>query len=161
VKLTVVYPTNGGRVENLAVVVSGTTDAATLTVNGLQTSINPNGAFEGRFAMPAGQQTFTIVAKNAAGASVTETRTVTVAYTTAVILVAMKGGEAWMQATVDGAVVAGTGRVFKDGESASFQGREVRIRTGNGAVTTVVHNGLAEGAMGQPGQVVEKVYTAQ
>jgi hypothetical protein len=64
-----------------------------------------------------------------------------------------------MQATVDGAIVAGTGRVFKDGESASFQGREVRIRAGNGAVTFVTHNGKSEGAMG--GGVVEKVYTLQ
>ena len=161
VKLVVVYPTNGGRVENLAVVVSGTTDATSLTINGVQAPINPGGAFEGRFTTPAGQQTFTIVARNAAGASVTEIRTVTVAYTTAVVLVSMKGGEAWMQATVDGTVVAGTGRVFKDGESASFQGRQVRIRTGNGAVTFITHNGASEGAMGQPGLVVEKVYTAQ
>jgi cytoskeletal protein RodZ len=161
VKLVVVYPTNGGRVENLAVVVSGTTDATSLTINGVQAPINPGGGFEGRFTTPAGLQTFTIVARNAAGASVTETRTVTVAYTTAVVLVAMKGGEAWMQATVDGTVVAGTGRVFKDGESASFQGREVRIRTGNAAVTFVTHNGASEGAMGPQGLVVEKVYTAQ
>ena len=162
VKLVVQYPTNGGRVENLAVVVSGTTDASSLTINGIQAPItNPGGRFEGRFTMPAGQQTFTIVAKSAAGASVTETRSVTVAYTTAVVLVAMKGGDSWMQATVDGAVVAGTGRVFKDGETASFQGREVRIRTGNGAVTTITRNGQFEGVMGQQGQVVEKVYTAQ
>ena len=162
VKLVVEYPTNGGRVENLAVVVSGTTDASSLTINGIQAPITtPGGRFEGRFTMPAGQQTFTIVAKNAAGASVTETRTVTVAYTVAVVLVAMKGGDSWMQATVDGTIVAGTGRVFKDGETASFQGREVRIRTGNGAVTTITRNGLAEGVMGQQGQVVEKVYTAQ
>lgn len=162
VQLVVVYPTNGGRVENLAVVVSGTTDASTLTINGIQAPItNPGGRFESRFQVPAGQQTFTIVATNAAGATVTEARTVTVVYTAAVVAVAMKGGDAWMQATVDGAVVAGTGRVFKDGETASFQGREVRIRTGNGAVTTITRNGRFEGVMGQQGQVVEKVYTAQ
>jgi cytoskeletal protein RodZ len=162
VKLTVEFPTNGGRVENLAVVVSGTTDATSVTINGFAAPItNPGGRFEARFTTPAGPWTFTIVAKNASGASVTEIRTVTVAYTTAVVLVAMKGGDSWMQATVDGSVVAGTGRVFKDGETASFQGREVRIRTGNGAVTTITHNGQLEGAMGQPGQVVEKVYRAQ
>jgi cytoskeletal protein RodZ len=159
VKLVVVYPTNNGRVENLAVVVSGSTDGTSLTINGVQAPINPGGTFEGRFTAPAGVQTFTIVAKNAGGASVTETRTVTVAYTAAVVLVSMRGGDSWMQATVDGAIVAGTGRVFKDGESASFQGREVRIRAGNGAVTFVTHNGKSEGAMG--GGVVEKVYTLQ
>ena len=162
IKLAVEFPTNGGRVENQAVVVSGTTDATSVAINGVQAPItNPGGRFEGRFTTPAGSQTFTIVARNASGASVTETRTVTVAYTAAVILVSMKGGEAWMQATVDGTVVAGTGHVYKDGESASFQGREVRIRSGNGAVTQITHNGQFEGPLGQQGQVVEKVYTAQ
>ena len=162
IRLTLDSPTSGARIENAVVVVSGTTDAPTVTVNGFGAPVtNPGGRFEARFTTPAGPWTFTIVAKNAAGASVTETRTVTVAYTTAVIVVTMKGGESWMQATIDGTVVAGTGRVFKDGESASFQGREVRIRTGNGAVTTITHNGQPEGAMGQQGQVVEKAYTAQ
>ncbi len=162
VKLTVDFPTNGGRVENQAVVVSGTTDASSLTINGVQAPItNPGGRFEGRFTTPAGPQTFTIVARNASGASVTETRSVTVVYTAAVILVSLRGGDAWMQATVDGTVVAGTGRVYKDGESASFQGREVRIRSGNGAATQITHNGQFEGPLGQQGQVVEKVYTAQ
>jgi len=162
IKLALDSPTNGARIENAVVVVSGTTDAPTVTVNGFGAPVtNPGGRFEARFTTPAGPWTFTIVAKNAAGATVTETRTVTVAYTTAVIVVTMKGGESWMQATIDGTVVAGTGRVFKDGESASFQGREVRIRTGNGAVTTITHNGQPEGAMGQQGQVVEKAYTAQ
>jgi cytoskeletal protein RodZ len=162
IKLVLDSPVNGARVENAAVVVSGTTDATAVTVNGFAAPItNPGGRFEARFTTPAGPWTFTIVAKNAAGASVTETRTVTVAYTAAVVLVVMKGGDAWMQATVDGTVVAGTGRVFKDGESASFQGREVRIRTGNAAATTITHNGQPEGAMGLQGQVVEKVYTAQ
>jgi cytoskeletal protein RodZ len=162
IKLVVDSPTNGARVENAAVVVGGTTDGTSITVNGFAAPItNPGGRFEARFTTPAGPWTFTVVAKNAAGASVTETRTATVAYTAAVILVVMKGGDSWMQATVDGTIVAGTGRVFKDGESASFQGREVRIRSGNAAVTTITHNGQPEGPMGQQGQVVEKVYTAQ
>jgi cytoskeletal protein RodZ len=162
IKLVLDSPANGARIENAVVVVSGTTDAPSVTVNGFAAPItNPGGRFEARFTTPAGPWTFTIIAKNAAGASVTEIRTVTVTYTAAVVLVVMKGGDAWMQATVDGTVVAGTGRVFKDGESASFQGREVRIRTGNAAATTITHNGQPEGAMGQQGQVVEKVYTAQ
>ncbi len=162
IKLVVDFPTNGGRVENTAVVVSGITDATSLTINGVQAPLsNPGGRFEGRFTTPAGPQVFTIVARNASGVSVTETRTVTVAYTAVVIVVSVKGGDAWMQATVDGTVVAGTGRVYKDGESASFQGREVRIRSGNAAATQITHNGSLEGAMGSQGQVVEKVYTAQ
>ncbi len=162
VKLLVDSPANGTRVENAAVVVAGTTDATSLTINGVQAPItNPGGRFEGRFTTPAGSQTFTIVARGAGGASATETRTVTVAYTATVIVIAVRGGDAWIQATVDGTVVAGTGRVYKDGESAIFQGGEVRIRSGNAAATQITHNGVPEGAMGGQGQVVEKVYTTQ
>ena len=163
IKLAVEFPTNGGRVENQAVVVSGTTDADSVAVNGIVMPItNPGGRFQARITTPAGTQTFSIVATNTrAGTHVTETRTVTVAYTAAVIVVSLKGGDAWMQATVDGSVVAGTGHIYKEGESASFQGREVRIRSGNGAFTQITHNGQFEGPLGTDGQVVEKVYTAQ
>ena len=162
IRLVLDSPSNGARVENAAVVVSGTTDATSLTINGVQAPItNPGGRFEGRFTTPAGAQTFTIVARNPAGGSVTETRTVTVAYTAAVVLVSVRGGDAWVQATVDGTVAAGTARVFKDGETIQYTGREVRIRTGNAAATLITYNGVAQGQMGSAGQVVEKVYTAQ
>lgn len=159
VKLIVDSPANGARFENTFVTVSGTTDG-TLTVNGAAASVT-NGHFEAHLSYPAGQQTITIVARNAAGASVTEMRTVTVAYTAAVVQVTMKGGDAWMQAMIDGTVVVGTGRVYKDGESATFTGHQVVVRTGNAAVTQITHNGVPEGALGTQGQVVEKTYTAQ
>jgi cytoskeletal protein RodZ len=160
VKLVVESPANGARFENTSVTVSGTTDG-TLTVNGNAVPVGPTGRFEARFNYPAGPQTVTIVARNPTGASVTETRAVTVAYTAAVIQVFVKGGDAWLQATVDGAVVPGTGRVYKDGESATFTGRQVTLRSGNAAATLVTHNGVSEGALGAQGQVVEKVYSAQ
>jgi hypothetical protein len=162
VRLTLDSPAQGARVENGPVVITGSTDAASVTINGVQAPITvPGGRFEGRFTTPAGAQTFTVVARSASGATATETRTVTVAYTTAVILVQIKGGDAWIQATVDGAVVPGTGRVFKDGEAGTYSGRQVIVRTGNAATTFITHNGTSEGAMGTQGQVVEKVYTAQ
>jgi cytoskeletal protein RodZ len=162
VRLVLDSPAQGARVENGPVVITGSTDAASVTINGVQAPITvPGGRFEGRFTTPAGAQTFTVVARSASGATATETRTVTVAYTAAVILVQIKGGDAWVQATVDGSVVAGTGRVFKDGEAGTYTGRQVVIRTGNAAATLITHNGTNEGAMGQQGQVVEKVYTAQ
>jgi hypothetical protein len=158
-KLAVESPANGARIENGSVVVSGTTDG-TLTINGIAApTVNPSGRFEMRLVFPAGQQTITLVARNTAGASVTETRTFTVAYTTAVIQVSVKGGEAWLQATVDGTVIPGA-HVYKDGERATFSGREVRIRTGNAAATQITHNGVSLGTMGDQGQVVEKVYSA-
>jgi len=132
-----------------------------LTVNGVQLPISSARLFEIRFTYPAGKQTISIVASNAAGGTATETRSVTVAYTAAVVNVTLKGGEAWLQATVDGTVVPGTGRVFKEGETATYTGREVRLRSGNGAATVVSYNGQPAVALGQQGEVVERVYTAQ
>ncbi len=158
VKLVVESPSNGAQIENSAVTVSGTTDG-TLTVNGAAVPVSaPAGRFETRITFPAGAQTITIVSRNPAGASVTETRTVTVAYTAAVIQVAVKGGDAWLQAVVDGTVVAGTGHIYKDGDTATFTGKQVTLRTGNAAATQITHNGVFEGPLGTQGQVVEKVY---
>lgn len=158
VKLIVDSPANGARFENTSVVVSGTTDG-TITLNGAPIPSNAGGRFEARINFPAGQQSVTIVARGASGASVTETRTVTVAYTTAVVQVTLKGGDAWLQATVDGTVVPGTGRVYKEGETATFSGKQVSLRTGNAAATLVIYNGVPQGALGTQGQVVEKTYT--
>jgi len=124
-------------------------------------SINPGGRFESVFNLLAGTQTLTIVERTASGATATETRTVTVVYTSAVVTVFVSGGDAWVQATVDGSVAAGTGRVFKDGETATFVGKQVVLRSGNGGATKVTYNGLFQGALGSTGEVVEKVYTAQ
>ena len=132
-----------------------------LTVNGVQVPISNARLFEIRFTYPAGPQTIQIVARNAAGAATTESRAVTVAYTAAVVNVTLKGGEAWLQATVDGTVVPGTGRVFKEGETATYTGREVRLRSGNAAATMVSYNGQPAVALGRQGEVVERIYTAQ
>jgi len=166
VKLVVDAPANGARFENTFVTVSGTTDGA-VTVNGIAVTPGPGGRFEARLLFPAGTQTLTVVARVPpdravqSGASVTETRTVTVAYSAAVVQVAVRGADAWLQATIDGAVVPGTGRVYKDGETQTFTGKQVVLRSGNAGATQVTYNGVAQGAMGGSGQVVEKVYTAQ
>ena len=77
------------------------------------------------------------------------------------VVVSLKGGEAWLQATVDGTIVPGTARVFKDGETATYTGREVRLRSTNGAVTMVSYNGRPAVAMGQAGETVERIYSSQ
>ena len=156
-------PANGAVFTNAPVLVRGRFDPSVtaLTVNGVQMPISNARLFEIRFTYPAGAQTINIVARNASGATTTETRAVTVAYTAAVVNVTLKGGEAWLQATVDGTVVPGTGRVFKDGETATYTGREVRLRSGNGAATVVSYNGQPAIALGQQGEVVERIYTAQ
>ncbi len=156
-------PANGATFTNAQVLVSGRFDASVtaLTVNGVQMPISADRRFEIRFTYPAGPQTINIVARNGSGATSTETRAVTVAYTAAVVSVTVKGGEAWLQATVDGTVVPSTGRLFKEGETATYTGREVRLRSGNGAATMVSYNGQPAVAMGQQGEVVERIYTAQ
>jgi hypothetical protein len=161
--IIVEQPANGATFTNTPVLVSGRFDPSVtvLTVNGVQIPVNEARRFEVRFTYPAGPQTITIIARDAAGATTTETRAVTVAYTAAVVNVTVKGGEAWLQATVDGTVVPGTGRVFTEGESATYTGREVRLRSGNGAATLVSYNGQPAVAMGQQGEVVERIYTAQ
>jgi hypothetical protein len=161
--IIVEQPANGATYTNAPVLVSGRFDPSVtmLTVNGVQIPISEARRFEVRFTYPAGPQTITIIARDAAGATATETRAVTVAYTAAVVNVTVKGGEAWLQASVDGTVVPGTGRVFKEGEAATYTGREVRLRSGNGAATLVSYNGQPAVAMGQQGEVVERIYTAQ
>jgi hypothetical protein len=162
-QITVEQPANGTTFTNAPVLVSGRVDPTitALTVNDVQMPIGPDRRFEIRFTYPAGQQAIRIVGRNAAGAVTAETRTVTVAYTAAVVSVTVKGGDAWLQATVDGTVVAGTGRIFKDGETATYSGREVVLRSGNAAATLVSYNGQPAAALGQQGEVVERVYTAQ
>ena len=156
-------PANGATFTNAPVLVRGRFDPSVtaLTVNGVQVPISNTRLFEIRFTYPAGRQTITIIASNAAGGTTAETRAVTVSYTAAVVNVTVKGGDAWLQATVDGTVVPGTGRVFKDGETATYTGRVVRLRSGNGAATVVSYNGQPAVALGQQGEVVERVYTAQ
>ncbi len=156
-------PANGATFTNAPVLVRGRLDptVTALTVNAVQIPVSTARTFEVRFTYPAGTQTITVIAQNAAGVTTTEARVVNVAYTAAVVNVTLKGGEAWLQATVDGTVAPGTGRVFKDGESATYTGREVRLRSGNGAATIVSYNGQPAVAMGQHGEVVERVYRAQ
>ena len=156
-------PANGATFTNAPVLVRGRLDptVTALTVNAVQIPVSTARTFEVRFTYPAGTQTITVIAQNAAGVTTTEARVVNVAYTAAVVNVTLKGGEAWLQATVDGTVAPGTGRVFKDGESATYTGREVRLRSGNGAATMVSYNGQPAVAMGQQGEVVERVYRAQ
>jgi cytoskeletal protein RodZ len=162
VAVTLDEPQNGARYENSPVTIVGRADPSVqaVVVNGATVPVQ-SGSFQARFYFPAGGTEITVIAQNTAGASVTLKRQVSVVYTSAVVQVFVKGGDAWVQAVVDGTVVAGTGRVYKDGESATFTGRTVVVRSGNAAATQLTYNGVYQGAMGQQGQVAEKVYTAQ
>ena len=155
-------PSNGQRYENVPVTIVGRTEPTitSVVVNGATVPVQ-SGHFEARFYFPAGPTEITVIAQTTAGPSTTIKRGVSVVYTSAVVQVFVRGGDAWIQASVDGAVVASTGRVYKDGETATFSGRTVIVRSGNAAATQITYNGVYQGTMGQQGQIAEKQYSAQ
>jgi hypothetical protein len=108
----------------------------------------------------AGPQTVKVVAKTATGGEVGETRSVSVAYTAAVVTVRVTGGDAFLLATVDGAQVPSTNKIFPTGTVLTFTGKTVSIRSGNGGVTFLTFNGQDIGKMGETGQVAERAFKA-
>jgi cytoskeletal protein RodZ len=160
--LAVDQPANGARFTNTYVQVSGRVDrGVSVQINSVPVAVSSEGSFQARYYLPAGTQPFRIVARNSAGGTVEETRNVVIAYTAAVVIVRVTGGDSWILATVDGNCEPCQGRVFKDGETATFQGKEVRIRTGNAAAVQVNHNGQVIASLGRAGEVVERVFVAQ
>jgi cytoskeletal protein RodZ len=148
---------------NSAVAVAGRADkgVASVTVNGTPVTVGPDGRFTTAIDYPAGTHAIRVVGRTAGGAEIIETRTVTVAFTAAVVTVKVQGGNAWLLALVDGAQAPGTGRVVAAGASMTFTGKQVTIRTGNAAATQIVYNGQLVGALGAQGQVVERTFTFQ
>ena len=162
-QLVVDQPGAGVTLTNVSVLVSGHVDRSVsrLLINNIAVPVNSDGAFQSRYYMPAGPQSFRVTAQTSSGGTVEETRNVVVVYTAAVVNVFVRGGDTWMLATVDGADVPGSGRVYKDGETAAFVGKEVRIRAGNAAAAQVIYNGQLIAGLGKQGEVVERVFVAQ
>ncbi len=158
-RLVVDQPANGATVTNLPVPIAGRVSAgSTASVNGQPITIATDGAFSMTVTLPAGAHTLVVVARWS-GAEATETRSVTVAYTAALVAVRVQGSDAWIQAIVDGVQAAGTGRIYAAGQSFQLSGRQVVLRTGNAGATFVTMNGQDLGALGAQGQVVERVFT--
>ncbi len=159
-QLIVEQPANGGTYTNAPVTVSGRVDrsVASLLVNGTPVTPAADGTFGMTVNFAAGQQAVHVVARTATGAEVQETRTVGVSYTAAVVTVRVRGGAAWLLATVDGRQAPNTNKVFPDGQVLTFSGKRVVLRTGNAGTTYVTHNGIEVGLMGDPGQVMERTF---
>lgn len=162
-QLIVEQPANGSTYTNAPVAVSGRVDRAvtSLVINGQPFAVTADGRFKGSINYAAGTHAVRFLARSATGGEVTETRTVTVAFTAAVVTVIIQGGDAWLLARVDGVQAEGTGRIFTNGTSATFTGRQVTIRTGNAGATTVIYNGQLLGTLGVAGQVVDRTFTLQ
>jgi len=158
-RLLLAQPAEGATITNAPVTVSGGAGAGSaVTVNGRSVPVE-GGAFTTTIALPAGTHTVTVSVQAPGGSVATATRTVHVTYTMAVVAIRLQGGDAWLQVTVDGAQAAGTGRVFAAGQSLTLSGREVLLRTGNAGATFVSVNGRDLGALGAPGQVVDRLFT--
>jgi len=162
-QLVVDQPAAGSTLTNVSVLVSGHVDRSVsrLLINNIAVPVSSDGTFQSRYYMPAGPQSFRVTAQTSSGGTVEETRNVVVVYTAAVVNVFVRGGDTWLLATVDGADVAGSGRIYKDGETAAFIGKEVRIKAGNAAAAQVIYNGELIAGLGKQGEVVERVFLAQ
>lgn len=159
IRLLLTQPAEGAAVTNAPVTVSGSVAAgSTVTVNGRGVTAE-GGTFSTALALPAGAQVVTVSVQAPGGSVATITRTVNVSYTAALVTVRVQGGDAWLQVVVDGAQSAGTGRVFAAGQTLTFTGQQVFLRSGNAGATFVSVNGRDLGALGGPGQVVERVFT--
>lgn len=161
-QLIVEQPANGGTYTNAPVTVSGRVDksVSSVTVNGGAATIGTDLKFAVTVNFVAGPQTVRVIAKTATGGEVQETRSVSVSYTAAVVTVRITGGDAFILATVDGAQVPSTNKVFPSGQVLTFTGKTVTIRTGNAGVTFLSFNGQDMGKLGEVGQVTERSFRA-
>lgn len=153
-------PANGATYTNIPVPVAGrAAPGAAVTVNGRSFTVSPEGRFAESISVPGGAQTIRVIARTATGVETVESRSVTVAFTMAVVTVQIRGTGSWLQVVVDGAVVPGFGRVLPARSAATFRGREVTLRAGNAGATLVVFNGQDLGPLGAEGQVVDRTFT--
>lgn len=113
-----------------------------------------SGAFAGSVELAPGSWEVSAVAHGADPA----TRRVTVVPADGVRgTLAVEGGDTYLEVEVDGTPIAGTsGGIVEDGEEVALAAeREVRILAGNAGAARLTLNGIALGAMGAPGAVVE------
>jgi len=178
--LTVDQPADGATYENGAIPVQGrATNATSVVVSAMYTGpatppaggaapppapkppapasvqVGDDGTFSTPFELTAGKWAITITASSAEGKTTSLTRAVTVAYKGVNLVVTVDGGRAWLKVWVDGKIaveVGAAGRVFGDGKTLTFTGKEsIEVRTGSSGVTKFTLNGTPLGALGNRG----------
>jgi len=178
--LTVDQPADGASFENGAIPIAGkATNAATVVVSA--TYVGPSGAPGGSKATPVpppappsvtakvgddgtystpyelttGKWTITVTASGPDGKTAALSRNVMVGYKGVNLVVAAKGGRAWVKVWVDGKLdptVGAAGTVIANGKSLKFTGqRSVEVRTGSSGVTQFTLNGTSLGSLGKSG----------
>lgn len=161
-QLVVEQPASGATYTDVAVTVSGRVDPGigSLIVNGVTVKPETDGRFSTTILFEKGPQLVRIVARTASGAEVQEDRVVNVVYTRAVVQVQVRGGDAWLLAVVDGAQDGRTNRVYPNGTTLSFAGKQVQVRSGNAGTTFLTVNGRNLGVMGKVGEVAEQTFSS-
>ena len=121
-------------------------DSLTLTAD-------PAGAFTGTLALAPGTWELTIVTNGSAPA----VRSVSVGQPTGLrATLSIDGGDSYVELDQDGGAAEGSGSIAVDGSEIVLEAEEsLRIRAGNAGAVRVTVNGIALGAMGAGGAVVE------
>ncbi len=105
--------------------------------------------------LTTGRWSITVTAANDQGKSASQTRHVAVAYKGVNLVVAIKGGPAWIKVWVDGqldSTVGRAGRTYPAGSVLTFTGQNsVEVRTGSSGATQFTLNGQGLGALGKRG----------
>jgi cytoskeletal protein RodZ len=105
--------------------------------------------------LTTGRWSIVVTASNAAGKAASQTRHVSIAYKGVNLVVAAKGGRAWIRVWVDGVIdptIGGAGRTLRDGEVVTFTGKtSIEVRTGSSGATQFTLNGQLLGALGKRG----------
>ena len=172
--LTLDQPSEGATFQNGAILVTGSaTNATQVTVSAAfagaaQTGIKPaatpapppaqtatvggDGSFSVPFNLTAGKWTLTVSAAGSAGKTTSLTRSVTVNYKGVNLVVAIKGGSAWIKVWEDGVVdqtIGAGGKTETDGKTLTFTATStIEVRTGKSSVTFFTLNGQSLGSLG-------------
>jgi len=105
--------------------------------------------------LTTGRWSIVVTASNAQAKASSLTRHVAIAYKGVNLVVAAKGGPAWVKVWVDGkvdATVGGAGKTLRDGEVLTFSGQtSIEVRTGSSGETQFTLNGQQIGALGKRG----------
>jgi cytoskeletal protein RodZ len=176
--LTVDQPADGTTLENGAIPVQGTATNATnvsikATYDGppagapassgatppsapaqIDLPVGDDGTFSTPLQLTTGRWSI-IVTATGANKSYSLTRHVSVAFKGVNLVVAIKGGPAWIKVWVDGklsSVTGGAGKTYQAGKTIAFTGsKSIEVRTGSSGATFFTLNGQSISALGKRG----------
>ena len=178
--LTVDQPAEGASFENGAIPVAGkATNAATVVVTAeyvgpsvvpggskatpgppptppsVTAKVGDDGTYSTPYELTAGKWNITVTASGPDGKTAALSRNVMVGYKGVNLVVAAKGGRAWVKVWVDGKLdptVGAAGMVIANGKSLKFTAKQsVEVRTGSSGVTQFTLNGTSLGSLGKSG----------